>query len=499
MHYSKRTTALLSLFLALCVSCKKEIIAPSSLTNNQLKFSTINQKSSFASTSVISNLINTGTTTYQLRILDTGVNYYTDRVYKITSLPSYLNNVQFIQTANNDKINTSDPMLSFDLSQPATVYIGYDSRANSIPTWLNSWQKSSDNIGVDDKAATLDIYRKTFEAGTVTIGGNIATPASGVLCQYIVMATLRDSTVTPPIVDNSFKLGINGHSLGLETYRSVPVAQQIAMLKKMGMNFYRQDILYRSDGTISTASPSDFKNLWKAANAAGVQILPVLYTKTLDWNKSESDNYTAGKLAGHNFAVKNSQYFKYYELGNELDKQTLISGNGDFLNDYNVNNVYTTAAYLKGMDEGIKSIQPNAKTMINAGWKHFAFLKAMEAYGVNFDIIAYHWYSDMEGASARNFPDITQKLSSMFTKPIWFTEVGQRFKNVDNIDQLQSNFTTAFINKCKANPQVKALLLYELMDEPGRDDREAHFGFVQWLTPYTNWSYKTVAQTLAGN
>jgi hypothetical protein len=147
---------------------------------------------------LISNIATTTGKNYQLAKLNTGLVYYIDRDYKITTVPPSLLNVAVIKTANDDKLNKTTAALSFDLLQKATVYVAYDPRATALPTWLKSWKKLTDKIGINDpKLSSLSIYSMDFNAGKVTIGGNVATPAAGVLTQYLVLAkTATDTTTT---------------------------------------------------------------------------------------------------------------------------------------------------------------------------------------------------------------------------------------------------------------------------------------------------------------
>jgi hypothetical protein len=138
---------------------------------------------------LISNVATTTGKNYQLDKLNTGLVYYIDRDYKVTTVPSALLNVAVVKTANDDKLNKTTSVLSFNISQMATVYIAYDPRATVLPTWLNGWKKLTDKLGTNDpKLASLAIYSMDFNAGKVTIGGNLASPATGALTQYLVFA-----------------------------------------------------------------------------------------------------------------------------------------------------------------------------------------------------------------------------------------------------------------------------------------------------------------------
>jgi hypothetical protein len=98
-------------------------------------------------------------------------------------------NASLIKTANDDKVSTLNSFVSFKVSKAATVYIAYDPRASKIPSWLQSFTKVSDKLQINDpKLASMNIYKKEYAAGTVTLGGNMQGSAiGGALCQYVLM------------------------------------------------------------------------------------------------------------------------------------------------------------------------------------------------------------------------------------------------------------------------------------------------------------------------
>jgi hypothetical protein len=502
MLKSKQLLAITALALSLNACNKEKEITPVTATANTLAVNAV----STPAVNLISNVVVASGAANQISTLSKGTVYYTDRTYTITSVPDSLANLPMIKTTNADKWNTMASYLTFSLSQSSTVYVAFDPRATGLPTWLKSWQKLKAVIGLNDSKVTqYSLYSKVYPAGTVVLGGANASGAAGVLNQYFVLAKPH-AVVTPPsapdtgtpINNTSFMLGVNGHSLGVPAYTSVSPEEQIALLKKMGMTCFRQNINFNADGSIPNQKV--FTALYNAAIANGITILPMVNTTTLNLGATESASYAAGNVLGAKLAAKNAAYFKYYELGNELDLQCIKSGNGDKSTDYDANKLKIIAAYMKGLDDGIKSSQPTAKTMIDASWLHYYFLQYMEAYGNKFDIVAYHWYSDMETTAARiKIPDISVKVASLFNKPIWFTEVGQRPDKVSDIDQVQSDFLYAFSKKMKQNPQVKAVLVYELFNEPQRGSVEQNYGLIRWAIPYTQYTMKTVAQTFSNN
>lgn len=287
--------------------------------------------------------------------------------------------------------------------------------------------------------------------------------------------------------------GINGHPLGTEAYRSVSAKTQINILKSLGMKIYRIDVMSQvATGEITV--PYLYQPIKTAADAAGITLLPMLYPRTLDFGLSEIDSYHRGRVLGDRFAKKYKDHFTYYNLANELDNRIIYPGkSGRSVSDYDIKKFKIAAAYLKGMDDGIKSKDPDAKTMIDANWMHYQFLLMLQSHGVRFDIVAYHWYDDMERLALENYniSDMTKFLSSKFSKPIWFTEIGFRNETGKRSEAEQKRFLDSFLTKCKNNKQVKAAIIYQLFDEPEKAGLEAFYGIYKWQNPYTSYLAKS--------
>lgn len=324
-------------------------------------------------------------------------------------------------------------------------------------------------------------------------------PAPVTLSNTALETAAVTGTQAVSLTGSTLEIGINGHPLGTAPYISTPATTQISLLKDMNMTWYRVDVMSLSDGSITV--PKLWDPLKQAADAGGVKILPMLYPRTINYTVSEAESYNLGKKLGSNFASKYGSYFTYYNLGNELDLKCLLLGkDGRVSTDYNQAKYQIIRGYLRGMDEGIKSQDADAKTMIDASWVHYGFLQMLERDNVKFDIVAYHWYSEMEGAAAKSpyyITDITQKLSSLFpNKPIWITELNNRYKSTNtNYEADQNTFISNFIQKCKNNPQVKVAMVYELFNEPEKSDLEGNYGILKWTTKYTTWAHKIIAGT----
>ncbi len=287
--------------------------------------------------------------------------------------------------------------------------------------------------------------------------------------------------------------GITGHPLNQHAYMNTPANTQIQLLKDMKMSYYRIDISTHADGTIWNTKK--FDELRIAASNGGIKLLPTLFLNGLSYKQTESEAFRVGKSLTYGFAKKYGQYFDVYELGNEEESKIILSKSydGDSPSHYDATKMKILTAFLKGMDQGIKEGDEGSKTIINAGWKHYSYLKGLEAAGVNYDIVGYHWYSDMDGV------DPFVMLKDVFTKPVWFTEIGKKHGTADGDEASQAKWTMDFIEKSKKYSFVKAVMLYELFDQPTLITPfigERHYGVYKWESPHTRFTKKTLAYNL---
>ena len=114
--------------------------------------------------------------------------YYVDGSYRLTSIPSVLANGRWIMTANADVGNTSSNYLTFNVDRPVTVYVAYDAGAASRPTWMGAFTDTGLSVGTTNPAGTsMRLYSRTYNAGSITLGGNLAAGASGADANYIAI------------------------------------------------------------------------------------------------------------------------------------------------------------------------------------------------------------------------------------------------------------------------------------------------------------------------
>jgi hypothetical protein len=88
-------------------------------------------------------------------------------------------------------MNASQEFLSFTVDRPVDVYVAYDASATQIPEWLNAFTETSLYIYTNG-ISTFKVYKRPYPVpGQITLGGNLAAPASGELTNYLVILKER--------------------------------------------------------------------------------------------------------------------------------------------------------------------------------------------------------------------------------------------------------------------------------------------------------------------
>ena len=111
-----------------------------------------------------------------------GVEYYTDRSYQLTGVPSSYDDMDAIITPNNDRNRTdASGYLTFTMPYAGTVYVAYDSRATRVPNWMSGFVDTGDTIRTSlSTQPSLKIYSRNYAKGAiVNFGANKAAGFSG--------------------------------------------------------------------------------------------------------------------------------------------------------------------------------------------------------------------------------------------------------------------------------------------------------------------------------
>ena len=118
------------------------------------------------------------------------IEYYTDRSYQLTIVPSSYDNMDAIITPNDDRNRTdASGYLTFTMPYAGTVYVAYDSRATSLPNWMNGFIDTGDVLKTSlSSQPSFKIYGRSYANGAiVNFGGNKAAGfAGGTVSNYLV-------------------------------------------------------------------------------------------------------------------------------------------------------------------------------------------------------------------------------------------------------------------------------------------------------------------------
>jgi polygalacturonase len=118
----------------------------------------------------VKDTANAGSWSIQSNI-QTGNTQFGDRAYAFTSMPSSVAGSDWIRTANASKAYTTDPLVTFTVTRNADVYVAHDDRISPKPSWLSGWTDTGENIVNNETTPrTFSIYKKSYAAGTVSLG-----------------------------------------------------------------------------------------------------------------------------------------------------------------------------------------------------------------------------------------------------------------------------------------------------------------------------------------
>jgi glucose/arabinose dehydrogenase len=130
--------------------------------------------------------------------IQVGDSQYGDRGYTLTSVPASLAGSTWIRTANGSKTFTGNPTVTFDINQPATIYVAIDNRL-SLPAWMDaSWTNTG--LTLTNSEATppypQTLFAKAFPVGAVSLGP-VSNNPSNTFLMYTVIAAPGGAPPTP--------------------------------------------------------------------------------------------------------------------------------------------------------------------------------------------------------------------------------------------------------------------------------------------------------------
>lgn len=267
--------------------------------------------------------------------------------------------------------------------------------------------------------------------------------------------------------------GINGHVQQGGAYSESSFDLQLAQLRELGATIYRQDV---SDAE----GARTVSELARAAQSHCIGVLAVL-TPATQSHKDEAAAYADGYSLGRTAAMILKGAVSYYQVGNELEIDVIHAGaSGNEPADYDNTKFKKARGSLLGMIAGVKEIDPSAKIVLSAlGWIHYGFSDMLHEGSqpdgtrghpiVNWDITAWHWYSDMGSITAAGDArtNVLEHLRVAYGKPIWITEFGVRpdYKDGDAGSYLTGNEALAGYVANAKTYGIQSVVLYELYDD----------------------------------
>ncbi|MFH2066101.1 MAG: tandem-95 repeat protein [Pseudomonadota bacterium] len=154
-----------------------------------LWYNRLNPGSPLALPFIVENLaLSTVTPFLKQNLLEIGDKYYVDEEYTITTIPSLIDDGIWIMTANADRNDTGSAYVSFDTDRSVTVFVAFDGGASSLPTWLDGFDNTGQTIGVTDpESPQLQLYSRSYAAGSIVLGGNMEGGSNGANSNYLVI------------------------------------------------------------------------------------------------------------------------------------------------------------------------------------------------------------------------------------------------------------------------------------------------------------------------
>ena len=136
---------------------------------------------------------------FEQTTLTVGMNYYTDRNYTLTNVPSQYVAMDMIKTPNDDLACTdASDYLTFQIPCDGTVYVAFDRRASVLPNWMSGFGDTFDDISTSlSTQGYLNVFSKTYTTGEcINFGCNHAPGSSDEYrSNYIVLYGCGSSPV----------------------------------------------------------------------------------------------------------------------------------------------------------------------------------------------------------------------------------------------------------------------------------------------------------------
>ncbi len=337
---------------------------------------------------------------------------------------------------------------------------------------------------------------------------SLPSPIQANMNTHLLAAALATLGLTWATAGEPFHWGINGHPVSQEAYWHVPLATQLDLVAETGAGWYRFDV--STQGFAGNTARLD--ELLAGAEQRHLRLLPVLFSSPGTHSKTASPEQIRTNAAAFAQAIV-SRYrgrITHWELSNELDAHAMIhkgettrSGklwkwdgapDGSHADDYDQARYQRARAEIQGLSEGVKAADPKAQTIVDtAGWLHYGFIERLvNEDHVPFDILAWHWYSEMGDITKVQGKLDLVALLRRYGKPLWITEVNRRDGSKGSQEKAQAEYVAKTTAQWRAHPDLHSCFIYELLDEPYfGPGGESDYGLVEVAKgPSGKWQVK---------
>lgn len=146
--------------------------------------------------------------------LQAGNTEYGDRTFTFTSVPSIVAGAEWVRTANDSKMYTTDPLVTFTVVQAADVYVAHNDMITAKPSWLSGWTDTgADLVNNESTPRTYSLYKKSYAANsTVSLGSNGDT-SQGMYTVIVTTASTPTPTPTPTPIPTPTPTPVPGQSI----------------------------------------------------------------------------------------------------------------------------------------------------------------------------------------------------------------------------------------------------------------------------------------------
>lgn len=282
-----------------------------------------------------------------------------------------------------------------------------------------------------------------------------------------------------------FSWGINGHNYYYKSYPIRSVEEQIDLAAELGVDIYRFNL--------NPKSPSDYDYLDIVVDLVeryGMKLLLVM-----------DDNVSSPEVLRLRYETVAKRYngknghgtIPYIQVFNEVDvwcmhakdfpDKPIVEGDGTLPSHYSKKALEFMLPRFKAAMAGVKAGNPQCKTVINISYMHTFLFDYLKDNGVKWDITGLDWYANMG-----SYDKILRRVQDRYPQDIFICETNIWPFN-PGMESDYENDTTFLPNAMRHvyhnYPHVKAMIFYELLDEPdfeihkGQYEGESHFGFVK--------------------